>query len=370
MKTIKFFSIVAIFFALFLNVCGTHAQAQNLNKEATGFVKTFQDAYNRGDLAALMSMYAPEITYVHSDGKTEKVAKSEFEKDYVRDFGESAGTNQTFNISDTKTLADGKVKIKGSFDGYDFDRKTMNKLNPYTGDFDFVIAKEGGSWKFTEMKMEAAINQIWMDIRANVLAYQAAYNKEDAPAMIALYTQNSERIGADGKAIKGAANIEASFKETFNNEDGALIVKLANVTPNFDGSVSVKGTYMVNGIAKNGDRVARSGSYMNKAVKENGKWKFSEVKTGNLVKTIITHKVADFAKWKETFSGLLRLRRDAGELSFDVSTLNNDPNTVCVINEWASAENFQKFVASDDLKNAMKAGGVMDAPQMMILDKK
>ena len=371
MKTFKFFPTLAICFAFLLNTCGLNAQAQkNSDKDAVGFLKTFQDAYNRGDLPALMTMYAPEITSVRSDGKTEKVAKSEFEKDYIRDFGESAGTNQVFNISDTRILPDGKVKIMGSFDGYDFDRKTMAKLNPFTGDFDFVIANEGGSWKFTEMKIVPAINQIWRDIRATVMAYQAAYNKEDAAAMIALYTQNSERINPDGKTIKGAYNIEASFKEIFQNEDGALIVKLANVVPNFDGSVSVSGTFMVNGSAKSGDRVARNGSYNNKAVKENGKWKFSEVKLGNLVKTVMYHKVADYAKWKETFDGLLRTRRDAGELSFEVGTMHDDPSTVYVINEWDSADTFQKFVASSDLQNAMKVAGVMEAPQMMVLNKK
>ena len=82
------------------------------------------------------------------------------------------------------------------------------------------------------------------------------------------------------------------------------------------------------------------------------------------------HKVADYAKWKETFDGLLRTRRDAGELSFEVGTMHDDPSTVYVINEWDSADTFQKFVASSDLQNAMKVGGVMDAPQMMVLNKK
>ncbi len=370
MKTNKFFSIVAIGFALFMNVCGTHAQAQNLNKEAVGFTKTFQDAYNRGDLGALMTMYAPEITNTYSDGKTEKVAKSAYEKDYIRDFGESAGTNQELTISDTKMISDGKVKITGSFSGYDFDRKTMAKLNPTMGNFEYVIAKDGGSWKFTDIKIVHALSQTWKDIRATLIAYQEAYNKEDAARIIALYTQNSERTGADGKTMKGAANIEADFKETFKNADAALILKLANVVPNFDGSVSVSGTYIVNGIAKTGDRVVRSGSYNNRAVKENGKWKYSEVKLGNLVKTVMYHKVADYAKWKAAFDGVLRVRRDAGELSFEVGTMHDDPSTVYVINEWDSAETFQKFVASSDLQNAMKVAGVMEAPHIMILDKK
>ncbi len=358
---------MAIVFALFSN---QNTQAQNGNKEAVGFTKTFQDAYNRGDLMALMTMYAPEITFTHTNGKIEKLSKSEFEKDYVRDFGESAGTNQMFNISETETLADGKVKITGSFSGYDFDRKTMAKLNPTMGDFEYVIAKDGGSWKFTDIKTVYAINQIWKDIRATLMTYQEAYNKEDAAGIIILYTQDSERTGADGKTMKGAANIEADFKETFKNADAALILKLANVVPNFDGSVFVSGTYIVNGIAKSGDRVVRSGSYNNRAIKENGKWKYSEVKLGNLVKTVMYHKVADYTKWKAAFDGLLRVRRDAGELSFEVGTMHDDPSTVYVINEWDSVETFQKFVSSSDLQNAMKVAGVMEAPHTMILDKK
>ncbi len=363
-------SIKMLFIAFTIGISSIQTQAQSLNKDALAFVKTFQDNYNKGDLAALMTMYSSEIAFTHSDGKVEKVNKSTFEKDYIRDFGESGGTHSDLTIHETKTLADGKIKVDGKFNGYDFDRKTMEKLNPTMGDFEFVIAKEDGNWKFTDVKMVYAISQIWKDIRTNLLTYQDNYNKENTAGIMALYSKNSQRTGADGKTIMGAANIAADFNERFKNEDAALILKLANVRQNFDGSISVTGIYTVSGLAKNGDRIARIGSYSNKAIKEDGKWKYSDVKLGGLIKTVMYHKVADYTQWRAAFDGFLRIRRDSGELSYEVGTVNNDPTNIYVINEWDSAATYQKFLESPDLQNAMKSAGVTEAPHVLVLEKK
>ncbi|MEJ5960814.1 nuclear transport factor 2 family protein [Pedobacter immunditicola] len=348
----------------------SNATAQKLDKDALAFTKSYQDNYNKGDLAALMEMYANEITLVNSDGTTEKVPKSYFEKDYIRDFGEAAGTYLTLKVTNTEKLSDGKVKITGSFDGYDFDRKSNTKLNPTIGTFENVIMKDGGKWRFTQVKTVFAMEQVFKDVRTFVQNFQDAYNKEDASAIQALFTADGTRMMADGKTTKGAENIANDYAENFKNANAALTLKLSNVLPQFDKSMIVTGTYQVYGTSLKGDKVSLSGSYDNKLVNENGQWKLAEVKLGGLVKVFAYTKIADFDKWKTSFDAFRRVRRDAGELTFEVSTLADDPNTVCVISEWATVEKAKAFFALPELAAQGKKAGLTDELHIMYLNKK
>jgi uncharacterized protein (TIGR02246 family) len=366
-KTIKQCLLLA---ALFVTVFSNQVKAQKLDKDAVAFMKTLQDNYNKGDLAALMTMYASEVNVVHSDGQLEKVPKSYYETDYIRDFGEAEGTYLEFNVATTEKLSDGKIKITGSFGGYDFDRKSNAKLNPDNGTFENVIVNEGGKWKLSQLKTVYAMTQVWKDVRAFVQNFQDAYNKKDAAALKAMFTTNAERILPDGKATKGAENIAADYSEAFKNANASSTIKLANVQPQFDGSVIATGTYSVYGTSAKGDRVALNGSYSNKMVNENGQWKLTEIKQGGLVKTIVYHKVADYAKWKAGFDAYWRTRVDAGELTFETGTLIDDPGTVYVINEWATAEKAKAFFATPELAAAMQKLGVTEAPHFMYLAKK
>lgn len=366
MKTLNKFLLLLLFATAF----GRAANAQKLNKDALAFAKSYQDNYNKGDLAALMNMYTNEITAIYSDGTTEKLPKSDFEADYIRDFGEAAGTYLLFKVSNTETLPDGKIKLSGSFDGYDFDRKSNAKLNPAAGTFENIITKDGGKWKFSQIKTVYAMEQVWKDVRAMAQSFQDAYNKEDAAAIKALFTADAVRITPDGKSAKGADSVAAQYDEAFKNSNASATIKLANVLPQFDGSMLASGTYSIYGISEKGDRVAMNGSYVNKLVKENGKWKLAEVKQGNVVKTIAYHKVADFDKWKAGFDAFRRIRRDAGELSFEIGTLVGDPNTVYVINEWESADKAKAFFALPELAAYRQKIGAADDMHIMYLDKK
>ena len=355
---------------LLITAFTSNVNAQKLNKDALAFTKSYQDNYNKGDLAALMDMYVNEITDVHSDGTTEKVPKSYYETDYIRDFGEAAGTYFTLKVTQTEKLADGKIKMSGTFDGYDFDRKSNTKLNPTVGTFENVIMKDGGKWKFTQIKTVFAMEQVFKDVRTLAQNYQDAYNKEDASAIQTMFTADATRVMADGKVTKGAENIRNLYAEDFKNANAAITLKLANLQPQFDGSMIATGTYSVYGTSSNGDRLSVSGSYNNKLVNDNGQWKLAEVKLGGLVKVFVYHKVADFAKWKASFDAFRRVRRDAGELSFEVGTLAGDPNTAYVISEWASVEKAKAFFALPELAERRQKAGYTDALHIMYLDKK
>lgn len=81
------------------------------------------------------------------------------------------------------------------------------------------------------------------------------------------------------------------------------------------------------------------------------------------------HKVQDFGIWKTAFNEFKEIRKAAGEIDFSVGTLNNEANTAYVINSWKSLEDFQAFVSADELKEAMGAAGVMEAPHILILNE-
>lgn len=88
-----------------------------------------------------------------------------------------------------------------------------------------------------------------------------------------------------------------------------------------------------------------------------------------MIKTLMYHKVNDFGKWKEAFDNFSGIRKSAGEQSFSVGTLNNEPNTAYVINEWDSVEAVEAFLGNPKLAEAMKAAGVLEAPNTIILNE-
>jgi len=88
-----------------------------------------------------------------------------------------------------------------------------------------------------------------------------------------------------------------------------------------------------------------------------------------MIKTLMYHKVENFGKWKEAFDNFSDFRKSSGEKSYSVGTLQGEPNTAYVINEWESMQNFQQFIESDNLSNAMKSAGVIEEPHSLILNE-
>ena len=88
-----------------------------------------------------------------------------------------------------------------------------------------------------------------------------------------------------------------------------------------------------------------------------------------MIKSLMYHKVEDFNTWKAAFDGFLNFRKSAGELSYSVGNLHDQPNTVFVINEWKSLEAIQAFENSAELANAMKSAGVLERPTTLIFNE-
>lgn len=88
-----------------------------------------------------------------------------------------------------------------------------------------------------------------------------------------------------------------------------------------------------------------------------------------MIKTLMYHKVENFDKWKAAFDGFLEVRKAGGEIDFSVGTLHDEPHTAYAINSWKNIEAFQAFVGSDQLKEAMKQAGVLEAPHITIFNE-
>lgn len=89
---------------------------------------------------------------------------------------------------------------------------------------------------------------------------------------------------------------------------------------------------------------------------------------------MVTHlhvgfKVEDYERWKAGYDASIEQRKAAGEISFQVFRNVDDPNTVTVLSVQKSAKQVQAFMDSPDLKARMKASGITEMGQMLIVEE-
>lgn len=90
------------------------------------------------------------------------------------------------------------------------------------------------------------------------------------------------------------------------------------------------------------------------------------VKPANLM--LVTHKVANYAKWLVAYEANDSLRVANGLHSYVIARGLNDSNTVMVANKMDDAAKAKEFAASPALKDAMQKAGVISAPTISYLD--
>jgi heme-degrading monooxygenase HmoA len=84
---------------------------------------------------------------------------------------------------------------------------------------------------------------------------------------------------------------------------------------------------------------------------------------------VVHHKVKDYAAWKKGFDGASGIRRAGGEKSWQIFHPAGDPNDLTLLFEWDSLENAHAYFASPELRQAMKAAGVIGAPDISFLEE-
>lgn len=80
-------------------------------------------------------------------------------------------------------------------------------------------------------------------------------------------------------------------------------------------------------------------------------------------------RVDDYERWKAGYDASLEERKASGEISFTIYRNADDPNVVTVLSVQQSAEQVRAFMASPDLQEKMKAAGIVQMGQQLILEE-
>lgn len=84
---------------------------------------------------------------------------------------------------------------------------------------------------------------------------------------------------------------------------------------------------------------------------------------------MISHKVANYAKWKREVKAFAEFRKASGEKCLYACRDSKQPNEVMVWCEWDTAARMKKFIASAELRQAMEKAGVVGKPNVSFFDK-
>ena len=82
---------------------------------------------------------------------------------------------------------------------------------------------------------------------------------------------------------------------------------------------------------------------------------------------LIIHEVEDYEAWKKIFDAAASIRKNAGEQSYQVLKLANNPNKIVHFSEWTSISAAKAFFESDKLVEIRKQAGVK-APDFLYLE--
>ena len=73
-------------------------------------------------------------------------------------------------------------------------------------------------------------------------------------------------------------------------------------------------------------------------------------------------------KWKAIFDKAVRIRKKAGEISYQLLKFENDANNIVHFSRWSSLQNARNFFESEKLVEIRKQAGVK-APRFVYLDE-
>ena len=80
------------------------------------------------------------------------------------------------------------------------------------------------------------------------------------------------------------------------------------------------------------------------------------------------HDVENYAVWKSVFDGAADMRREAGELSYQVLKSDTDPNRIVHFSRWRSLDAARHFFQSEKLARIRATAGVKE-PEFLYLDE-
>ena len=82
---------------------------------------------------------------------------------------------------------------------------------------------------------------------------------------------------------------------------------------------------------------------------------------------LIIHEVESYPAWKAIFDNAAKLRKDAGEIRYQLLRYDTDANQIAHFSQWCSLENARQFFESPALVEIRKQAGVK-APNFIYLE--
>lgn len=83
---------------------------------------------------------------------------------------------------------------------------------------------------------------------------------------------------------------------------------------------------------------------------------------------LIIHEVEDYIVWKKIFDKAAQIRKEAGEISYQVLRYEDDPNKIVHFSVWSSLEKAKQFFESPKLIQIRKEAGVK-SPDFIYLEQ-
>ena len=83
---------------------------------------------------------------------------------------------------------------------------------------------------------------------------------------------------------------------------------------------------------------------------------------------LIIHEVEAYSVWKRVFDEARDIRKNAGELSYQLLRYDHDQNHIVHFSEWTSLDNARYFFESSELVEIRKRAGVK-APHFIYLQQ-
>ncbi|MBB3398581.1 cyclase [Rhizobium sp. BK060] len=83
----------------------------------------------------------------------------------------------------------------------------------------------------------------------------------------------------------------------------------------------------------------------------------------------VRHEVSDYATWRQVYDDLRSVQKANGVTAEAVYQAVDNPNDVTVTHEFATSEAAQAFGQLQELRAAMRVGGVLGAPTVWLTNK-
>ena len=83
---------------------------------------------------------------------------------------------------------------------------------------------------------------------------------------------------------------------------------------------------------------------------------------------LIIHEVADYLAWKKVFDDASKIRKEAGEISFQVLKYEKESNKIVHFSKWTTIEDAKIFFESPKLVQIRKEAGVK-SPEFIYLNE-